>query len=424
MLRRLWQILGPVVCAVLIVLLIFVCIPTANQAHDLKAEKKDAVSLSKAIFKSKCKKVRALTDPKHRFVPFFGSSEWSRFDKMHPSVLAEKYHRNYTPYLLGQRGSASLTHYFGIQQINNELKNKQAIYVISPQWFTSKGASANAFQEYFSSGQAIDFLKYQKGTAYDRYAAERFLKMYPDSSFKDMMEKVASGKTLTTAEQEKLNTQQLIFQKEDTLFSQIPTFDNYDNKIKSQVEQLPDYFSYNHLGRIAIADGKKRSSNNTFDIENTFFDTRIKARLKQLKNSQTTFNYLKSPEYNDLQLVLSQFAQANTNVLFVIPPVNSKWADYTGLDQTMYQKTVAKIKYQLESQGFTNIADFSNDGDEPFFMQDTIHMGWTGWLAMDKVVNPFLSQKQPIPSYHLNDQFLTKDWASYDGSVQQFNEKP
>ncbi|VUX09907.1 Uncharacterised protein [Streptococcus pasteurianus] len=111
MFKRLWQILGPVVCAVLIVLLVFICVPTANQKHDLKAEKKDAVSLSKTSFKSKYKKVRALTDAKHRFVPFFGSSEWLRFDKMHPSVLAEKYHRNYTPYLLGQRGSASLTHY-------------------------------------------------------------------------------------------------------------------------------------------------------------------------------------------------------------------------------------------------------------------------------------------------------------------------
>ncbi len=121
--------------------------------------------------------------------------------------------------------------------------------------------------------------------------------------------------------------------------------------------------------------------------------------------------------------MLSQFAQDNTNVLFVIPPVNSKWANYTGLNQAMYQKTVAKIKYQLQSQGFTNIADFSKDGDKPFFMQDTIHMGWTGWLAMDKAVNPFLSQKQATPSYRLNDQFLTKAWASYDGSVQQFNAK-
>ncbi|EJG52742.1 D-alanine transfer from undecaprenol-phosphate to the poly(glycerophosphate) chain domain protein [Streptococcus pneumoniae 2072047] len=43
----------------------------------------------------------------------------------------------------------------------------------------------------------------------------------------------------------------------------------------------------------------------------------------------------------------------------------------------MYQQTVQKIRYQLESQGFTNIADFSKDGGEPFFMKDTI----SPWLV-------------------------------------------
>lgn len=77
-------------------------------------------------------------------------------------------------------------------------------------------------------------------------------------------------------------------------------------------------------------------------ISTTLFDTRLKAQLKRLKQSQTKFNYLNSPEYNDLQLVLSQFAQDNTNVLFVIPPVNSKWANYTGLNQAMYQKQLRR----------------------------------------------------------------------------------
>ncbi len=84
--------------------------------------KQDAVALSYISFKSKYKKNRALGDKNHRFVPFFGSSEWSRFDSMHPSVLADAYQREYTPYLLGQRGAASLTQYFGMQQIGAHLK--------------------------------------------------------------------------------------------------------------------------------------------------------------------------------------------------------------------------------------------------------------------------------------------------------------
>ena len=86
----------------------------------------------------------------------------------------------------------------------------------------------------------------------------------------------------------------------------------------------------------------------------------------------------------------------------------------------MYQKTVEKIRYQLESQGFTNIADFSKDGDKPYFMQDTIHMGWNGWLAFDKVVDPFVSNPQPAPEYKINERFLSKDWAVYKGQPDQF----
>ena len=79
-----------------------------------------------------------------------------------------------------------------------------------------------------------------------------------------------------------------------------------------------------------------------------------------------------------------------------------------------------KICYQLESQGFTNIADFSKDGDQPYFMQDTIHMGWKGWVAFDKAVDPFVSNPTPAPSYNLNDRFYSKDWAGYTGAPSQF----
>ncbi|MDE7504897.1 D-alanyl-lipoteichoic acid biosynthesis protein DltD, partial [Streptococcus agalactiae] len=103
----------------------------------------------------------------------------------------------------------------------------------------------------------------------------------------------------------------------------------------------------------------------------------------------------------------------NTDVLFVIPPVNKKWTDYTGLDQKMYQKSVEKIKHQLQSQGFNHIADLSRDGGKPYFMQDTIHLGWNGWLELDKHINPFLTEENSKPNYHINNKFLKKSWAKY-----------
>lgn len=419
MLKRLWHILGPVFCALLLVFGLIGFYPTTMN-YSLPAEKEDAVALTKSNFKSKYKKTRALTDPNHRFVPFFGSSEWSRMDKMHPSVLAEAYKRPYIPYLLGQKGAASLTHFFGIQQLGKELDHKKAVYVISPQWFVAKGANAGAFQNYFSIGQLVDFLQTQTGSTYDRYAAKRFLKMYPDCALKPMVEKVARGEKLSSSDLKLLEWKDLIYQKEDAFFSHFSIANNFKNKVLSQVNDLPKPISYKKLGDIAIQDGKAATTNNDFGIENQFYNIRISHQLKRLEGSQKNFNYIKSPEYNDLQLVLNQFARSQTNVLFVIPPVNSKWAAFTGLDQDMYQKAVAKIKYQLQSQGFTNIADFSKDGNKSYFMQDTIHMGWNGWLALDKAVNPFLSKQKTLPNYTINDQFLTKAWAKYDGEPENF----
>ena len=78
----------------------------------------------------------------------------------------------------------------------------------------------------------------------------------------------------------------------------------------------------------------------------------------------------------------------------------------------MYDQTVAKIKSQLTTQGFTNIADFSQSGDKQYFMQDTIHMGWRGWLAFDKRVNHFLTTPQSTPTYHMQDKYYGHDWMT------------
>ena len=112
MLKRLWLILGPVFCAMALVATLLFFYPI-NHKHNLTEEKKAAVSLTAEGFKSRARKEEALGDPNYRFVPFFGSSEWLRFDIVHPAVLAEKYDRSYRPYFLGQRGAASLNQYFG-----------------------------------------------------------------------------------------------------------------------------------------------------------------------------------------------------------------------------------------------------------------------------------------------------------------------
>lgn len=421
MLKRLWRIFGPVICALVLVVVVIYCYPQGRK-HSYQTEKRNAVTLTTANFKSRINKTNALSDKEHRFVPFFGSSEWLRFDALHPAVLAEKYDRNYRPYFIGQRGAASLNQYLGMQQMLPELKNGTAVYVLSPQWFTKKGYNSAAFQQFFNNDQLSSFLNQNEVDENSEYAAKRILEMKPEIAMKSQLSKVAKGQELNAFDRTYVQFLAELNKREDALFSPFaaPNNANYDKKVLPYLKELPDEFSYEALDQVAVRDAEEHTKSNSFGIDDRFYKKRLSKKIGKLKGFQEHLSYEVSQEYGDLQLVLNQFAKSKTNVIFVIPPVNSKWMAYTGLNQEMYDATVSKIRYQLESQGFTNIADFSKDGNQAYFMQDTIHMGWKGWVAFDKAVDPFVSNPTPAPSYHLNDRFYSKDWANYTANPSEF----
>jgi Protein involved in D-alanine esterification of lipoteichoic acid and wall teichoic acid (D-alanine transfer protein) len=45
-------------------------------------------------------------------------------------------------------------------------------------------------------------------------------------------------------------------------------------------------------------------------------------------------------------------------------------------------------------------------------MQDTIHMGWRGWVAADTKIKPFFARGYQEPTYHINDNYLSKKWQN------------
>ena len=131
--KGLWQIFGPVLVA-LFALLLFLFIPWEANFRDSDFLKVAASSGDATVFKGEKIKEDAL---KEGYIPFFGSSELSRFSPFHPSALAEKYQRNYRPLLLGAPGTQSLTQFLGMNALN--LENKKAVLIISPQWFVKEG---------------------------------------------------------------------------------------------------------------------------------------------------------------------------------------------------------------------------------------------------------------------------------------------
>ena len=193
-----------------------------------------------------------------------------------------------------------------------------------------------------------------------QYAASRLLQQYPNVAMQGGVQKLAKGQNLSSFEKGLNQTLMRFVRREDAFFSTFTAMNNsnYEKKVLS-LKRLARYIFLRSLGRGGDGGSQKRKTNNNkLGISNSFYTHRLASKLKKLKGFQKNESYEQSPEYNDLQLVLDQFAQSKTNVIFVIPPVNSKWMAYTGLSKEMYQRTVEKIRYQLESQGFTHIADF------------------------------------------------------------------
>lgn len=414
--KKLWMIFGPLlVAAVVLIGLLFS--PFKINRISPTIEKQAATSLSPNILKGDAVKRAALSDP--YYVPFFGSSEFSRFDLTHPSVIAEKYNWDFRPFLMGAAGTQSLTHYFQMQGINHQLKNGEAVFVISPQWFVKKGTDPQAFSFYFSQLQAVNFLQNQTGTKSDRYAARRLLKMEKgvDSAngmVKNALRQVANGHQLSSGTKRNLSYYKRLLSHEDQLFSGLKLKDDNQKKINKELHALPNSESGDLIRQAIIKQAKQQTSSNDFGIKNSFYNHRLKDKLKKFRGLERNYDYTKSPEFADFQLVLNQFAKDNTNVLFVIPPINQKWANYVGLSQSMLDGFNEKIKYQLKSQGFNHIADLSDQGSQPYFMQDTIHLGWNGWYTFDKKVKAFVDSEQDSPSYKLNDKFYNKSWQRLD----------
>ena len=341
--------------------------------------------------------------------------------------MAARYH-NYTPFLFGSRGTQSLPQFFNINSMETQMRDNKAVYIISPQWFTKQGVQPPAFKYYNGELANLNWLQHaDPKSPYDRYVATRLIAMLgKDGSVSSYAKKIAEGKSLSSFDMGVIRFRLNMLVHEDAIFSGFQLNNNYGKHILPNVKKLPPRYNYNELYDDAMNEAAKDTNNNRFGIKNSFYTQRVKKNLAKTKGSQRNFNYTKSPEYGDLEVVLNQFKNTNSNVLFIIPPVNSKWEKYTGMDMNMYYQSVEKIKFQLRQQGFNHILDLSHDGDKSGFMEDTIHIGWAGWVKVDKATNSFISNKQPQPHYQINSKFLSPEWTNLTptpGNLQKFQEK-
>ncbi|MDR0299272.1 MAG: D-alanyl-lipoteichoic acid biosynthesis protein DltD [Streptococcaceae bacterium] len=372
--------------------------------------------MNRAAFVGYSVKQQAMADKS--FLPVMGSSELERFDPYHPSVYSFKYQTSYTPFLLGQPGTQSLTHYFWLNSVAPEMQHRKIIFIISPQWFVKRGILPAMLENFTSKGEIDNWLMTAnpKDVATQTLAKRllAFKSFDSDSSIHSALESLQKGEALKPFNRFEVQVAARIWKREDSLFSGFDTgltaSKNPLNNLSKLAQRLPDEVHFSQLDSEAHNMAESNSGNNPYRINDKVWDKSLKNRVDRMEGYQTKVSYLQSPEYTDFQLLLNEFVKNHDDVQFIIQPVNNKWYSYTGLSQKMLQQFSSKIKEQLASQGFTHIADYTNKSKTPYYVSDTDHIGYRGWVAVDKSISDFMKSKS-TSSYHLdNGKYLSEDW--------------
>ena len=142
----------------------------------------------------------------------------------------------------------------------------------------------------------------------------------------------------------------------------------------------------------ALSQAKLMVTNNDYFMQDGYYSTYVGRKLAQFESKDKALSYETSPEYDDLRCLLELCRVKELDVLFVHVPMHGSWSDYTGFTaekRTAYYENVREIVNEFDN---VQLLDLTQMEYEPYFLCDTMHLGWKGWLEVDRAIVQFYGE--------------------------------
>lgn len=296
--------------------------------------------------------------------------------------------------LIGAGQYQSLSHAITLAAIEPAMKKKKVVLLVSPQWFRAKGVGSKAFASRFSESSFIDMLQ-NEGLSEEtkRQITDRTIRLL--SADKPMQKRVISYKELLIDHQKnpvsaakfKLYHAFLNDKQKQSILMLAAVEGIKREKEDGLVSGEPDWESYY---KKAEKDAEKMTSNNRFQISNQYYNWKVRPQLEKRKGSSASSSYLESPEYDDLKCFLSVCKDLEIEPMLVLLPVNGKWYDYTRFPKDQLEQFYRKAGDIIrETDASATVLDLSKESQKDYYMEDTIHIGWKGWVTVDEALYKF-----------------------------------
>lgn len=343
---------------------------------------------------------KALTMPD--ILPVYGSSEFSAESEFHPSKLFDGKPDGFVPFLLGRGGSQSLVHVLSLAAQGETVQGKKVMVILSPQWFSGEGLTSQYLEQNFSPLQTYQIL-------YDPNISEEIkrelslrLLQFPEvlDNYPILKENLSHY-----SQKEALNPPRQIFEtlagraerwffEVQDLYKTATFVPLVNNEVivrnaENTSLQTPDW---RKLREAAQKRGIESTGNNSWGILNAYYSQYVEPKLTQSAGSELGAKLYPSPEYQDLQLLMKVLKEQGAQAMFVIVPVNGPWYDHTGFPTQERSTYYTRIRDMVTQNGF-ELADFSQHEYDRYFLQDIMHLGWKGWVAVDQAMDQFYHER-------------------------------
>ena len=332
----------------------------------------------------------------------FGSSELKTTDICtHPANFFAEKRCGFQVDLVGRGSCQSLVHALSIAGSGEALRGKKVVLITAPQSYVEGGIAPDLFMANFSGQQALRML------ADDTIPDE--IKQYLSSRVQQLMAQygaeygaapeayTAAGLLTKAVAAENALTQ--AFLRPYAAVSRW-LLDTKDAATAAGIMRAysdvtaagPQEIDWDAELEAALCQAQQMATNNDFFMLDGYYSTYVGRKLSQFEGRDADLSYAVSPEYDDLRCLLELCRAKELDVLFVHVPMHGSWNDYTGFTaekRAAYYEAVREIVTQYDN---VTLLDLTPMEYEPYFLCDTMHLGWKGWLEVDRAIVQFYGE--------------------------------
>lgn len=332
----------------------------------------------------------------------FGSSELKTTDICtHPANFFAEKRCGFQVDLVGRGSCQSLVHALSIAGSGEALRGKKVVLITAPQSYVEGGIAPDLFMANFSGQQALRML------ADDTIPDE--IKQYLSLRVQQLMAQygaeygaapeayTAAGLLTKAVAAEHGMTQALLRPYAAVSRWLLDTRDaataaGIMRAYSDVTAAVPQETDWDAELEAALSQAQQMATNNDFFMLDGYYSTYVGRKLSQFEGRDADLSYAVSPEYDDLRCLLELCRSKELDVLFVHVPMHGSWNDYTGFTaekRAAYYEAVREIVTQYDN---VTLLDLTPMEYEPFFLCDTMHLGWKGWLEVDRAIVQFYGE--------------------------------